>query len=69
FPKYAVSQERLDSIARTEAVGPGDFANLWDTCNYMEENEVSTDFIVSELLHAAELRSGKKHRPMGFRIN
>ncbi len=69
FPKYAVSQEKLDSIARTEAVGPGDFANLWDTCNYMEENEVSTDFIVSELLHAAEMRVGRKHRPMGFRIN
>ena len=69
FPKYAVSQEKLDSIARTEAVGPGDFANLWDTCNYMEENEVSVDFLVNELLHVAEMRVGRKHRPMGFRIN
>ena len=69
FPKYAVSQEELDSIVLTEAVGPGDFANLWDTCGYMEEDEISTDFIVKELLRAAEMRGGKKRRPMGFRIS
>lgn len=69
FPKYAVSHESLESIAMTEAVGQGDFANLWDTCGYMEEDEISTDFIVEELLRAAEMRGGKKRRPMGFRIS
>lgn len=69
FQKYAISPQMLDSIARTGAVGPGDFANLWDTCGYMEEDEISTDFIVGELLRAAEMRGGKKSRPMGFRIN
>ena len=69
FPKYVVSPEMLDSIVLTEAVGPGDFANLWDTCGYMEEDEISTDFIVGELLRVAEMRGGKKRKPMGFRIN
>ena len=69
FPEYAISPERLDSLARTGGVGPGDFANLKDTCGYMEKEEISTDFIVWELLRAAEMRVGKRGRPMGFRIN
>ena len=69
FPEYAISPERLDSLARAGGVGPGDFANLKDTCGYMEEDEISTDFIVEELLRAAEMRVGKRGRPMGFRIN
>ena len=69
FPEYAITPERLDSLARAGGVGPGDFANLKDTCGYMEEDEISTDFIVWELLRAAEMRVGKRGRPMGFRIN
>ena len=69
FPEYAISSKMLDSIAQTESVGPGDFANLSDTCKYMEKNEISTDFILRELLNDAEMRGGKKHRPIGFRIN
>lgn len=69
FPEYAISSKMIDSIAQTESVGPGDFANLSDTCKYMEKNEISTDFILRELLNDAEMRGGKKHRPIGFRIN
>ena len=69
FPQYTVSSQDLDALAQFGTLGPGDFANLWDTCRYMEEDEISTEFIMTELMRAAEMRGGKKRRPMGFRIN
>ncbi len=69
FPQYMVSSQDLDALAQFGTLGPGDFANLWDTCRYMEEDEISTEFIMTELMRAAEMRGGKKRRPMGFRIN
>ena len=68
FPDCELSDRDLDALSEPETLGPGDFANLWDTFRYMEADEVNTRFLVSELERAAQLRGGRQHRQMGFRI-
>ena len=68
FPDYEISDKDLDALSEPETLGPGDFANLWDTCRFMEEGEVNTEFLVSELERVTQLRGGRKHRQMGFRV-
>lgn len=68
FPNYALSDRDLAALSEPEKLGPGDFANLWDTFRFMEEGEVNTELLVSELERAAQMRGGRKQRQMGFRI-
>ena len=60
FPSVDFDEEELENICRTGKLGPGDFSSLEELTEYMEPEEVTSDFIISSLSKTAELREAAR---------
>ena len=62
-------EKDIDMICETEAIGPGDFSNLKEVIDYMEEEDITDKFIIDSLYDTALARGyeGKNDKKMiGF---
>ena len=68
FPDVRFDEKSLDDICRCGCIGPGDFSILKEMMDYMDEDEMTPEFILSSLEKTAERRgaSTKPNRIIGF---
>lgn len=57
FPDIQFDEGELDNTCRRGFIGPGDFAILKESMEYMDEEEITPDFILEALHRNAELRN------------
>lgn len=57
FPDVQFDEGELDNTCRRGFIGPGDFAILKESMEYMDEEEITPDFILEALHRNAELRN------------
>ena len=67
FPDMAFDEASIDEICRRGFIGPGDFSIIKENMEYMDEDDITPEFILTELRRNAELRNPTDDsRPIGF---
>lgn len=67
FPQYVFSKRQVSEIENTGAVVPGDFGTLSGRLRFAVEEEITSDFIVSELCDIVKSKKdNQKSHTIGF---
>ena len=66
FPAITFSANDAERISRANSAVPGDFGTLSSKIRFMDEKDITADFVVGELLKIQDEKLNGKERKIGF---